>query len=299
MGSVRGQMRGYAPVWEPEVAGMRKKAGERRARLQTALQNESTSGKNRGVEVDPADYLTEADTWQIKFESEADRIHELEQELDSLKGQLTGQYANCDPPPSPSAELAPQESRPKLGGEQPFISRSVNPSAGDNDSLLATVPAMDQPRHPLHRSGGVPQLKEGSPITGHKAAPLRGALGLGLGPKKGSRQPQQVAVPASRLGQVVRQALANGFKSNDQGEWAAAKIEFDKVLEADPLSAAAYYGKGYAYYLEGDHAASTEAYSKALQLDPEPTAKKICRPVSKDPYYSQWAPKGGKKKKKK
>ena len=36
------------------------------------------------------------------------------------------------------------------------------------------------------------------------------------------------------------------------------EAEFNKVLEADPENAAAYYGKGYAHYLEGDHAASTE-----------------------------------------
>ena len=84
------------------------------------------------------------------------------------------------------------------------------------------------------------------------------------------------------------------------------QVEFTQVLAADPQNAAAYYGKGYAYYLEGDHAASTEvcfrcavvvvmiyvqcqAYSMALQLDPEPTAKKISRPTGDKVPVTEWA----------
>jgi len=86
-GSVRGQLRGYASIWEPEVMSMRREAGERRSRLQAALQSGAAT---ESVEAD--NRLGEADAWQVKFETECDRCHELVQERDALLTQMGPQH---------------------------------------------------------------------------------------------------------------------------------------------------------------------------------------------------------------
>jgi len=286
-GSVHGQMREFSPVWDPKVNTMRRDAGERRQRLSKALSDGAMKGQIKGDALDSSQYMSEADAWQVKFESEADRIHELEQELVALKTHETGKPWSRDMPP-PKVKTDVPES--KLGGEEPFFTNQQSPNK--NQDLIVEVAPLEQPPHPLARKGGVPQLVK--PVTTPGKPPLRGALSLGPSKKKGSEN--QVPVPANRLGQVVRQALANGFKANDNGDWEQALVEFRTVLDADPTNAAAFYGTGYARYLEGDHAGSTEAYSMALQLDPEPTAKKISRPRSKEPQFAKHKVNKGKKK---
>jgi len=261
MGSTKGQLRGAAAAWPGKVNKMRKITGERRDRMQGAVEQGAMRGILQGAEAEPAAHHTEADEWQAKFEMEADRIHELELELQALKGQLGQDTFGSDvTEPYPCRTPLDLTSSPgaRLGGEEPYSSPVKGPPVElQKPQKLAFVPAIEQDPHPLHRKGGVPQLKQ--PVV-----PVQQESTSGL--------------PAARLGQVCREALANGFKENDQGDWKKAQASFKTVLEADPQNAAAYYGMGYAYYLEGNHAASTEAYSTALSLDPEPSAQKVSRP---------------------
>ena len=76
----------------------------------------------------------------------------------------------------------------------------------------------------------------------------------------------------------MKTSLGTGFKYNEGGDWEQALGEFEQVLSIDPTSSSAWYGKGYAYYLKGDHALSTDAYSKALSLDQGASSHKMSRP---------------------
>lgn len=67
--SVRGQMKSFSPVWESEVNQMRRTAGERRSKLEKAIQDGAVKGGLRD-EVDSSPFMQEADAWQIRFESE-------------------------------------------------------------------------------------------------------------------------------------------------------------------------------------------------------------------------------------
>ena len=78
----------------------------------------------------------------------------------------------------------------------------------------------------------------------------------------------------------MKNALGAGFKHNEHGEWEMALAQFEQVLTVDDTSSAAWYGKGYAYYLKGDHALSTDAYSRALTLDQGASSHKMSRPQS-------------------
>ena len=71
--------------------------------------------------------------------------------------------------------------------------------------------------------------------------------------------------------------LRKGVDLTRHDKFDEAIVEFNKIIDADPKSANAYYNLGYAYDKKGDLANSISNFSKAIEIDPTLT----------DAYYNR------------
>jgi tetratricopeptide (TPR) repeat protein len=62
--------------------------------------------------------------------------------------------------------------------------------------------------------------------------------------------------------------LDRGDKNNNKADYDLAITEFDRALQLDPNSAAAYFGRGRGYLRKGDNSKAIADYSQALRLNP-------------------------------
>lgn len=78
------------------------------------------------------------------------------------------------------------------------------------------------------------------------------------------QQPAPEAQPATPAGGDFE----NAMRLYRQRRFSSAVQEFEKVVQADPNNAAAFYFMGYAHYVMGHHQDALAAFSKAFQTNP-------------------------------
>jgi tetratricopeptide (TPR) repeat protein len=183
----------------------------------------------------------------------------------------------------------------------------LDPSYGDAHYALALVLAMEPPigdalaaREHLNRALAL-GVKDDFGLKGildrQAAAPAAGASGLPAGhppmqpPDAASGPPaatdgEALPLKLSGIGSIqelerayarlhdpaLRKSLENGFRytfteKTQFRDKAAAKVEFDRVIAADPGCAAAYRGLAYVVYNPSAPDESISLYKKALDLD--------------------------------
>jgi tetratricopeptide (TPR) repeat protein len=80
-------------------------------------------------------------------------------------------------------------------------------------------------------------------------------------------------------------------RSLSAGEYDESVSSCDKAIAIDPLCAAAYYTRGFAYRYKGDYDQSISDFNKAIQIDPRYAAAYYGRAKSyyyKREYDSAW-----------
>ena len=63
--------------------------------------------------------------------------------------------------------------------------------------------------------------------------------------------------------------VEQGIKLHEQGDYAAAVIEYDEAIRIDPEYARAYYDRGTALIELGEYRLAIEDFSVTIRLDPE------------------------------
>ncbi|WP_297196943.1 cellulose biosynthesis protein BcsC [uncultured Pluralibacter sp.] len=121
------------------------------------------------------------------------------------------------------------------------------------------------------RREGIDMLEQMASGSKDADAGLRQAL-LWLGPKEGDQQyynlwmqrhPQDNAVLAYYREHVGGQAKGQGYSDLNSGNTAAAKRQFEQVLQANPNDADALAGLGYAAQRSGDYQAAADYLQRA------------------------------------
>ena len=74
------------------------------------------------------------------------------------------------------------------------------------------------------------------------------------------------------VGREIQERFRIGFDAEGRGDWAAARAEFDRIVElhpSEPAGSSAYYDRGLAQFNLNDSAGAAASFAAAIRLDPD------------------------------
>ena len=84
-----------------------------------------------------------------------------------------------------------------------------------------------------------------------------------------AQEPAQQPQPLAETKAAPSTGFDGAMKHYRQGHYSRAIEEFQKLTEAEPQNAAAYYFTGYAHYVMRHHPEALAAFKKCFEIDPK------------------------------